>query len=121
MGMHKINSSPLLRQGTLETSRQNEGVSADRTDKAKAADNGQGVSAAASGDTAQISDTAHRLMELRQAVETGRVAMAALPDVREDKVELARERIKSGFYHSTEVLAKTSSGVDKVIRGLEEL
>ncbi len=120
MAMDKINGSPLLRQGALDNSRQNERVDADKSAAAQA-----GVAPAvndpARGDTAEISATAHRLMELRQAVEVGRDAMTALPEIREDKVAAARARLEAGHYDSQAVRDKVADGIAGVIRGMESL
>ncbi len=121
MGMDKINSSSLLQSGMLDSARQNNKVDEKKKPEAQATEAVPAVSAPASGDTAEISETAHRLMELRQAVETGRVAMAGLPELREDKIALARERLESGFYNSAEVRDKVATGIDAVITSMEKM
>ena len=121
MSLDKINGSPLLHQGILENTLQKDRIDANNKQSAKAADMTGTGSTPASGDTAEISDMAHRLMELRLAVDTGRISMAALPEVRQEKVTEARERLKSGFYNSLEVREKVASGVASVFRSMDKL
>ncbi len=121
MSMDKINGSPLLQQGILDNARQKDKVETGTKQDAKSADMASTGVTPASGDTAQISDTAHRLMELRLAVETGRASMAALPEVRTEKIAAARERLKSGFYNSAEVRDKIANGIATVFQGMEKL
>jgi hypothetical protein len=123
MAMDKINGSPLPRPGFLDNARPSDRTVGSTATEAKAAQDalGTGVPAASSGDTAQISDRAHRLMELRLAVDTGRAALDVLPEVRQDKVAQARERLQSGFYDSREVREAAADGIDRVIRGIDSL
>lgn len=121
MSMERINGSPVLQQGILDSARQKDKVETNSKQDAQNADIASTGVAPASGDTAQISDTAHRLMELRSAVDVGRASMAALPEVREDKIAQARERLQSGFYNSAEVRDKIANGVDAVFRGMDKL
>ena len=121
MAMDKINGAPILRQGALESSRHSDGLDAAKKKAAEAAEDALGGPAANFGDTAQISDAAHRMMDLRRAVDVGRAAFSALPAMREEKLAQARERLKSGFYDSNEVREKIAANVDRVFQGLEEL
>jgi len=121
MAMDKINGSPLLRQGVLDNSRQSDRVGKDGKPVDVLSEIAPAANKPAGGDTAEISDTAHRLMELRQAVDSGRVALDALPEVRPEKLEIARMRIKSGFYNSADVRERVATGVANVIKGIEEL
>lgn len=121
MAMDKIDGAPILPQGTLESSRHNQRLEGAKKKHAQAAADPSGGPAPTFGDTAHISDAAHRMMDLRRAVETGRAALAALPETREDKLAQARERLNSGFYAENEVRAKIADGVDQVFRGLDEL
>ena len=70
---------------------------------------------------AEISDAAHDLMHLRQAVDTGRAALAALPDVRQDKVEQAKTRLAQGYYDSPAVRDEIAAKLDKVIGDMDRL
>ncbi len=121
MAMDKINGEPILRQGALESSRHSDRLDAAKKKAAEAAEDALGGPAANFGDTAQISDAAHRMMDLRRAVDVGRAAFSTLPATREEKLALARERLKSGFYDSSDVREKIATGVDQVFQGLEEL
>ena len=120
MSMDKINGSSVLRQGILDSTKHNE-----RIDDQKKADQAQSLVPSQTpglpGDTAVISDTAHRLMEMRQAMEVGYAALAALPDMRQDKVDQARERLAQGHSDPSQVRDKVASGVGKVIKGMEAL
>ena len=119
MAMNPLSNSPHLRQGMIdafqgaqrreETDRTREGAAPPAAAPEKAADR------------AEISDTARRLVELRRTLEEGRAAAAAEPDVRAERVAQARERLAEGFYEAVEVRAKVAGGVDRVIRGMEEL
>ncbi|MFT5232886.1 MAG: hypothetical protein ACI9UQ_000913 [Candidatus Krumholzibacteriia bacterium] len=105
MAIDSINGAPLQRSGILENAQDKARVnedkkSADANGPTSSETNGQ---APLLGDTAVISDKAHQLVALSQSLETGRSAIAALPDVRSDKIALARERLQSGFYQSAEV------------------
>lgn len=121
MAMDRINGSPLLRQSVLDSNRQSDRVGKDGQPADVLADLAPAASKPVSGDTAEISATAHRLMELRQAVDRGRVALSGLPDIREDKVAAARERLKSDYYQSRAVRDQVAEGVASVLQGLEEL
>ncbi len=121
MAMDKINGSHLLPQGILDGSRQSERTSKDGRPDSVRTDTAPAAGRSGAGDTAEISPTAHLLMDLRHAVESGRRAMTALPDIRQDKVELARERLESGFYDSETVRETVAAGVESAILGLENL
>ncbi len=70
---------------------------------------------------AEISDTAQKLVDLRAAVDTGRAALEALPDVREEKLAQARQRLQDGHYQSPEVQKKMSGILQGVLSKLDEL
>ncbi len=120
MTMNPINTSAHLRQGVIDafqgTQRRDEAA---REDAASAA--ARGASAEPLRDRAEISENAHRLVELRRTLDQGKAAAAATPDVRQEKVATARERLAQGFYNAVEVRAKVADGVEQVIRGIEEL
>ena len=119
MAMNPINNSPHLRQGVIDafqgTQRRDEAGSRAESGAPRAA----GTESLA--DKAEISATAHRLVDLRRTLEVGRAAAAQEPDVRRERVDEVRERLAQGYYNSVEVLAKVAGGVDKVIRGIDEL
>jgi hypothetical protein len=118
MAMDKINGSPLLRQGILDRFRGAErGGGASGTGAGAAGE----ATVAATADKADISEAARRLVDLRQAVETGRNALAALPDVRPEKVAAARERLATGFYQSVEVRQAVAERVAGVVSSLDNL
>jgi hypothetical protein len=118
MAMDKINGSPLLRQGILDRFRGTErGGSGPGTSGGVTAEG----TAGATTDKAEISDAAHRLVDLKQAVDVGRKAVAALPDLRPEMVAAARERLATGFYHSVEVRQAVAERVAGVINSLDNL
>ena len=69
----------------------------------------------------EISEAARRLVDLKLAVDSGREALTALPDVRPEKVAAARERLATGFYHSVEVRQAVAGRLVGVIGDLENL
>ncbi len=66
-------------------------------------------------DRAEISDSAHQLADLRRAVDVGRAAYAATPDVRQEKVDLVKERLASSYYDSPEVQDAAAGRIAKVL------
>jgi hypothetical protein len=76
---------------------------------------------AGSQDTAEISPQAHRLMALRQAMESASEVLASLPEVREDRVAAVRARLDKGFYNSVEVRTRVAERLELVARKLEVL
>lgn len=118
MAMDKINGSPLLRQGILDRFRGAErGAGQAGTNPGGATD----PSTAPTADKADISDAARRLIDLRQAVDTGRRALAELPDVRPEKVAAARERLATGFYNAVEVRDAVAERLAGVVAGIDNL
>lgn len=80
-----------------------------------------GSPGSAPADRVEISDTAHQLMDLRQAVDSGRMALGVLPEVREDKLEEVRAKLQQGFYQSVEVRDKVAGALGGVLRNLDQL
>ena len=74
-----------------------------------------------SGDKAEISDAARNLMDLRQAIDAGRAAMEALPDIRQDKVDEAKTRLDQGYYNSVEVRDQVAERLQRVIEDMDQL
>ena len=72
-------------------------------------------------DRAEISETARRLMEIRQTGDWGRDAMEALPDVRDNKLAEARERLAKGYYNSVEVTNDMAAKLKKTFSAMDEL
>ena len=60
-------------------------------------------------------------MEIRQTVELGRDAMEALPDVRDNKLAEARERLAKGYYNSVEVTNDMAAKLNKTFDAMDEL
>lgn len=125
MSMDKINNASLPQPRNLDHARQNERIDPRQQPQpptsVKTDASGALGSVPAGGDTAQISEAAHRLMELRQAVDSGRLVLDALPDVRQDKIALARTRLRTGFYQPDVVRDKVAEGVGRSIESLENL
>lgn len=116
MAMDKINGSPLLRQGLLDRFRGTERGAA-QPGSPESADQ----LTRKSGDKADISDAARRLVGLKAAVDAGRAALAQVPDVRPEKVAAARERLATGFYQSAGVRETVAERVGGVLEGLDKL
>lgn len=121
MAMDKINGSPLTRAGGLDPF-----AGTGRSEKDSKAESQPGTAAGPArnfkpADTMEISDAAHRLVDLRAAVDTGRQALEALPDVRTEKVEEARKRLHQGFYNSQAVRDEVAAKLGSVIQKMEEL
>lgn len=118
MAMDKINGSPLLRQNAVDLFRGTERGGSG----AESATGGTGSAASGKGaDKADISEAARRLVDLKHAVDAGRQALAAVPDLRPEKVAAARERLATGFYHSVEVRQAVAERVAGVISNLDNL
>lgn len=121
MAMDKINGSPLIRPGGLDQFLGTARSEKDGKAGVAGAGGSQPAREAKPADTMEISDAAHRLVDLRQAVDTGRDAIQALPEVRQEKVEEARKRLEQGFYHSQAVLDKVAERLGSVFSSMDEL
>ncbi|MCP4293675.1 MAG: hypothetical protein GY780_17750 [bacterium] len=84
-------------------------------------DHSHSTAATPPADRAEISDTAHQLMDLRAAVDVGRAAMDREPEVREDKIAQAKMRLEQGFYNSQEVQDIVNGALGKVLEKLDEI
>ncbi len=121
MGMEKVNGSALIQPGMLDKFQ-----GTGKSEKKDTASPGRGIGSetspsASHSDKAEISSTAHRLNDLRQVVDTGRVALTRLPDVREDKVIQARQRLESGFYRSQTVQDEVAEKLAGVFGKMDEI
>lgn len=120
MAMDRINGSPLHRPGGVDkflgTAQNNQGKKADETEASQSS-----PAKAKPADTMEISDEAHRMVDLRKAVDTGREAMQAMPDIREDKVALAKKRLEQGFYNSSQVRDDIAQKLGAVFSTMDEL
>ncbi|MDX2473993.1 MAG: flagellar biosynthesis anti-sigma factor FlgM [Candidatus Krumholzibacteria bacterium] len=121
MSMDKIDGSSVLRQGILDNTRQSERIDDQKKKKDQATGPAPSALPGLTGDTAVISDMAHRLMEMRQAMEVGYAALEALPEIRQDKVAQARDRLSQGSVGSDAVRGKIADGVAKVFKGMDSL
>jgi len=119
MSMDKINGSPLMRPGLLDRFKvgNKEEKSTDASPSVSSGDR----PATRPADKAEISDTAHQLMDLRAAVDVGRVALEAIPEVREDRVAEAKKRLEQGYYNSQVVQDKLAGNLAKVLGKIDEL
>ncbi|HPF70533.1 MAG TPA: flagellar biosynthesis anti-sigma factor FlgM [Candidatus Krumholzibacteria bacterium] len=118
--MNPIQNNPLARQSALDAF----AATQKRDEKAGRLSSEGGAQPARperAADKAEISDTAHRLANLRQTLDEGIAAAAAEPDVRADRVAEVKQRLAQGYYQSVEVQAKVADGLGRVIRGIEEL
>jgi len=120
MSMNKINGSDLVRQNMLEKF---QGTTRSEKDKAEGSAQEESTAAARPtipGDKAEISETAQKLMELRQAIHAGRSALVNEPDIREDKVAEVKQRLDQGFYNSVEVRDEVAEKLRQVFEGMPE-
>ena len=121
MAMDKINGSPLIRPGGVDKFLGTARSEKDQNAELEKTENGNGPPKAKPADTMEISDAAHQMVDLRRAVDTGRTAIEALPETREDKVAEAKKRIHQGFYNSTEVRDKIADHLGSVLSKMDEL
>ncbi len=68
-----------------------------------------------SGDRSELSAKGQRLNETKAQIESINTSLAAIPEIREDKVEEVREKIESGYYNSKEFIDKLA---DKMLNDL---
>lgn len=57
------------------------------------------------GDAVHISPEAQAALRRQKDIQLARRVINETPDIREDKVKLARERLESGFYNQSDVVA----------------
>ena len=93
------------------------------TGRAGAQETAEASRPAATGttDSVELSAQARRQERVQVDVASAREALAALPDVREDRVAAARARLKSGVYATEEVRGVVAQRLGTVIRKLEDL
>lgn len=72
-------------------------------------------------DKADISATAHKLMALRRDVLAGREALSQEPEVRSERLQEVRQRLRQGYYRSVTVEDQVAERLDRLIRSLEDL
>ena len=117
MTMNKINASALTQSQLLEQ------YSRTRENKSSSFAGSQNISGLptpaatqpAKGDHAEISETAHKLVDMREALDVGRAAVGSEPEARADRIALARERIDSGFYQSAEVRDRVAGKLESLV------
>ena len=121
--MDRINSQNLVRPGLVDKYK-----GAQRSDSAQQADTEQATGLEKSNtrptipaDSADISEAARKMVDLRAAVDTGRMALEELPDVRDEKVALARKRLEQGFYQSAEVQGEVAAKLGNVLKQMDDL
>jgi hypothetical protein len=120
MSMDKINGSPLMRPGLLDRFKV-DNKDKEESEKSPGINPGNSTSASAPADRAEISDTAHQLMDLRAAVDVGRSSLEGIPDVREDKISQVKERLEQGYYNSQVVQDELAGTLAKVIGKMDEI
>lgn len=119
MSMDKINGSPLMRSGLLDRFKV-DNKDQDKAEKSSSANSSERSSTVPS-DRAEISDTAHQLMDLRAAVDVGRASLENVPEVREDRVAEAKKRVEQGYYNSQVVQDKLAGTLAKVLGNLDDI
>ncbi len=73
------------------------------------------------GDSLVLSPAARREAQLQSDLATARQALAAVPEVREERVAQARARLSEGVYDTVEVRSAVAKRLDAVLRRLENL
>ena len=73
------------------------------------------------GEKVEISEQARRLQDLRAAVDAGREALAAQPDVRADAVAAARRHLAAGALNTAEARDATAARLEEVLVRLHRL
>lgn len=76
---------------------------------------------APAGDRLELSDQSRRLETLQKTLEAGRRALAAEPDVREDRVAAAKANLAAGVYEREQVRQTVAARLGSVLRKLEDL
>jgi hypothetical protein len=69
----------------------------------------------------EISANARKMADLRRTIDQSREALAAAPDLRQERIAQARERIQAGFYDSREVREEVAGKLSQVLRRLDSL
>ena len=121
MAMDRINGSPLHRLGNVDkllgNTQDAKGKKAEES-----AESGPNLAVQPNpADTLEISEAAHRMVDLRRAVDTGREAIENMPEVREDKIALAKKRLEQGYYQSAQVRDEIAQKLGSVFSTLDEL
>ncbi len=62
-------------------------------------------------DTVIISDEGRERVEKEKAINTAKEIVRNTPDIREEKVNMVKERMESGYYENEEVIQKTAQKV----------
>ncbi|MHB8079053.1 MAG: flagellar biosynthesis anti-sigma factor FlgM [Candidatus Krumholzibacteriia bacterium] len=73
------------------------------------------------GDSLVLSAAARREAQMQGDLSAAREALAALPDVREERVAEARARLDSGVYETTEVRGVVAGRLQAVLNRLGNL
>jgi hypothetical protein len=85
-----------LQKDASTAERIQDGIASDKIETGQVAREGEGL--------VQISQEARSRVELEEAIQMARKAYQDLDGIRQDRVELARERLESGYYERQEVL-----------------
>lgn len=75
----------------------------------------QPTKATKAGDAVHISPEAQSALQRQKDIQLARRAINEAPDIREDKVKLARERLDSGFYSQLDTVAAVA---DKIMENM---
>jgi len=76
---------------------------------------------APAGDRLELSDRSRRLETLQETLAAGRRALAAEPDVREERVAAAKANLAAGVYEREQVRQTVAARLGSVLRKLEDL
>jgi len=122
MSADRIKGPSLRQQQALQQFQRVRSEQTQRRDPAESApqDSPDAVSGA-QGEKLEISSQARRLDELRGLVQAGREALAAEPEVREQKVAAARRLLAAGGQDTAEARDLTARRLTPVLAGLHRL
>lgn len=121
MAMDKVNGSPAMRPGLIDQFQRTKPGQEAPDPGVIATDSPLAGKPAAPGDKAEISQAAHRMAELREAVDIGRTALKALPEVRQDRIDEVKDRLDKGYYQSVEVIETVAERLSPVIDAMDGL
>lgn len=121
MTLNRIDPSVLERTGVVERFNESVRQGGPRDKNGTAQPDAPAATPPQHLDRAEISETARRLMEIRNTVDQGREAVEALPDVRDTKIAEARRRLAQGFYNSLQVTEDVARKLDRTFDAIDGL
>ncbi|MFH1844485.1 MAG: flagellar biosynthesis anti-sigma factor FlgM [bacterium] len=122
MAMNNIDRPSHVQPGILEQFQKSAGKTRRQNETGSPDDGTLNVGpGSAPADRAEISENARKLEDLSTLHKAGQRAMESVPDVRQDRIAQARERLESGYYNSDEVRQDVAGRLGAVLKKLETL